>query len=188
MKTQKTVIILSVLGMFFISENMNAQGVVIRTPRTVIRTTPRVIYTRPVPSVRVVRTLPARTVVVNYGGLRYHYYGGLYYRYLNGAYIVVNPPVGITIQSLPEEYSQVVVSTDIYYYSFGNFYIEEGSNFRIVEPPLNAIVYDLPDEAEKVKIDSETYYQYNETLYLKVKTVGGKAYKVVGAIEESDKV
>jgi len=174
---------LGILGVFA-SESLNAQRLVIRTPRTVVRTTPRVVYPRPVPSVRVVRTLPTSTVVLNYGGLRYHYYGGLYYRFLNGAYVVVSPPVGIPIASLPQGYSQVVVGTDIYYYYLGNFYVEEDAKYQIVEPPLNAIVYELPAEAEKVKIDAETFYQYNETLYAKVKTVGGKGYKVVGNIEE----
>lgn len=183
-KTVKLAAIMGILGIFFISEKLNAQRVVVRTPRTVVRTTPRVVYTRPVPNVRVVRTLPSRAVVLNYGGLRYHYYGGLYYRYLNGSYIVVNPPVGITITTLPEGYRQVVVRTDIYYYYSGNFYIEDGKQYKIVEPPLNAVVYELPNEAEKVKIDNETYYQYNETLYKKIKTVGGKGYKVVGKIEE----
>ncbi|MEM7486035.1 MAG: DUF6515 family protein [Bacteroidota bacterium] len=183
MKALKSVFVISILGFFFVSENLNAQRVVVRTPRTNVITTPRVVYTRPVPTVRVVRTIPARAVVMNYGGLRYHYFGGLFYRYLNGSYIVVNPPVGITVESLPEGYKQVVVGTDIYFYSSGNFYVQEDRQYKIVEPPLNAIVYDLPNEAEKVKIDGETYYQYNETLYQKVKTVGGKGYKVVGGIE-----
>ena len=184
MKARTSVVITGILGMFFLAENLNAQNVVVRTPRIVVRTAPRVVYSRPVPNVTVVRMVPTRAVVVNYGGLRYHYYGGLYYRYYNGSYLVVNPPVGIIIESLPQGHTRVVVGTSVYYYYVGNFYVEDGTKYKIVEPPMNAIVYELPNEAEKLKIDDETYFQYNETLYKKVKTVGGKGYKVVGEIKE----
>lgn len=184
MKTKRIFTILSLLGALFFTGNSHAQRVIVRTPyNTVLRTGPRVVYTRPVPSFTVVRTLPPRAVVVTHGGLSYHYYGGLYYRYYNGAYVIVNPPIGITVTTLPEGYAEVVVGTDVYYYHQGNFYVRNGGHYKIVQSPLNAIVYDLPKEAEKVKIDGETYYQYGETLYKKIKTVGGKGYKVVGKME-----
>lgn len=187
MKTTRIITILILFGALFITESIYAQRVIVRTPyNTVVRTGPRVVYAHPIPSFRVVRTLPPRAVVVTYNGLGYHYYGGLYYRYYNGAYVIVSPPVGITVKTLPEGYNEVVVGTNAYYYHQGSFYIKSGESFKIVQPPLNAIVYDLPEEAEKVKIDDETYYQYNETLYKKIKTVGGKAFKVVGKIENED--
>ncbi|MGB5820927.1 MAG: DUF6515 family protein [Saonia sp.] len=187
MKATRIIIILTLFVTLFVTESINAQRVIVRTPySTVVRTGPRVVYAHPIPSFRVVRTLPPRAVVVTYGGLGYHYYGGLYYRYYNGAYVIVSPPVGITIKTLPQGYKEVVVGTDVYYYHQGNFYVNIGESYKIAQPPLNTIVYDLPEEAEKVKIDGETYYQYNETLYKKIKTVGGKAFKVVGKIENKD--
>lgn len=185
MKSKRTIIVLTLFAALINADCLYSQRVVVRTPfSTIVRTGPRVVYAHPVPHFRVVRTLPPSATVVTYGGLGYHYYGGLFYRYYNGAYVIVGPPVGITVNILPKNHEEVIVGTDIYYYNQGSFYLKTGEDeYRIVQPPLNAIVQNLPEEAEKVKIDGETYYQYNETLYKKIKTVGGKAFKVVGKIE-----
>ncbi|MEM1260556.1 MAG: DUF6515 family protein [Bacteroidota bacterium] len=188
MRSTSAIIILTFIGILANTDCLHAQRVVVRTPfSTIVRTGPRVVYAHPVPNFRVVRTLPPTATVVTYGGLGYYYYGGLFYRYYNGAYVIVGPPVGITVNVLPKNHEEVIVGTDIYYYHQGSFYIKTGDkDYKIVQPPLNAIVKDLPEEAEKVKIDGETYYQYNETLYKKIKTVGGKAFKVVGKIENAN--
>lgn len=178
---------LGLLAALFMTSSMNAQRrVVVKTPgRTVVRTTnARVVYRRPVPVVRVVRTLPATTVVIKRNGLQYHYYNGLYYRSYNGSYVVVAAPYGVRIKVLPVGYHRIVYLGTPYFYYQGNYYVEVSGSYKTVEAPENIVVSELPEEAEQVDIDGKMYYEYSETLYKVVTTPEGKAFKAVGNLKD----
>ncbi|WP_459212381.1 DUF6515 family protein [Aquimarina rhabdastrellae] len=158
----------------------NRKVTVTRTPRT------KVVYKSRAPRVTVVRTRPRNAVVVSYGGVSFHYKSGRYYRYNNGKYIVVTPPIGIRINVLPVGYTSVIIGGSTYYYYQGIYYISipDTNEYERVEAPQEALVYILPEDTEEVVIDGKTYYESNDTLYKVVLTPDGKAFKVVGILEE----
>ena len=177
---------LGLFGALFATETINAQRrVVVKTPeRVVVRTSsPRVIYRRPVPVVRAVRTLPSTTVVIKRGGVRYHYHAGLYYRYYGSRYVVVAAPYGVRIKVLPVGYRRIVYLGIPYFYYQGNYYVEVSGGYKVVKVPNNIIVSELPEDAEQVEIDGKTYYEYGGILYKVVTTPEGKAFKATGNLE-----
>ncbi len=188
MKTIRQILVICILGMLFTPIKINAQRVVVKTPRrTVVRTNnAKVVYHNRRPAVRVVRTLPKTRVVVNYGGVRYYHSRGVYYRYHNGNYIIIAAPIGIRVNVLPIGYRVVVIGARTYYYYEGSYYIkiENTEKYQVVKAPDDAVVKTLPEDVEEVEIDGKKYYQYDQTLYKVVVTPDGKAFKVVGQLEE----
>ncbi|WP_196889188.1 DUF6515 family protein [Aureivirga sp. CE67] len=170
----------------FVAQDSFAQRrkkrVVVKTPnKTVVHTNRgKVVYRKPTPKVRVVRTLPNSTVVIKKNGHRYHYHSGVYYRHINGKYVVVSAPYGIRVKTLPVGYKTVVVLGKPYYYYQGTYYVKKNKEYKVVEAPEDVVVYELPEEAEQVTIDGKNYYEYNGKLYKVVTKPEGKAFKVVG--------
>ncbi|NLP58650.1 DUF6515 family protein [Lutibacter sp. B1] len=188
MKTHKLVTIISIFMLLFTGGKINAQRVVVKTPRgTVVKArNPAVVYHKRVPAARVVKTVPRGAVVVNYSGLKYYYGAGVYYRYYNGNYMVIAAPIGIRVAVLPVGYTTIVVADSSYYYYQGNYYVKvDGTNeYEVVSPPKDITVEFLPEEAQIVEIDGKQYYEYAGTLYKVVITPKGKAFKVVGQLDE----
>jgi hypothetical protein len=137
------------------------------------------------PRAVVVRNVPEGYAVCHHRDRDYYANSGRYYEYNNGRYIVVAPPVGLRVNILPIGCIRVAVAAASYFYLNGIFYSNVGdNNYEIVDPPMGAIVYMLPDDAEKVEINDMIYYQYSGTLYRKVYTDNGKAFKVVGKLDD----
>ena len=84
MKCKRGNIVIVLILVLCITIDVKAQRrtVVRTTPnRTVVRTTGhRIVYSKPIPIVGVLRTLPVNTVVVKRGGVHFHFHGGRYYR------------------------------------------------------------------------------------------------------------
>ncbi|MUU78639.1 DUF6515 family protein [Winogradskyella endarachnes] len=181
------------LGVFFIlflsSSKTYGQRVIVKRPARTVVVAPspafRVIRPFPAPRVRVTTVVPSGAVIITYGGIPYSYYGGVYYRYYGGQYIIVTPPVGMQVNTLPVEFDKILVDKTLYYYADGVFYLPIDKQYEIVDAPIDAIIYSLPKETQKVSIDNVTYYSYNKTLYLKIQTQGGRAYKVMGTAPEN---
>lgn len=173
------------LSLLFVTESMHAQRRAVRTSkRTVVRvSSPRVVYARPYPTVRAVRTLPSSAVVVRRGGVTYRHHAGLYYRPVNGRYVVVSAPIGVRVTALPVGYRRIVVAGVPYFYFQGNYYVTVNGGYEVVQPPLDSVVYELPEDAEALTIEGSNYYAYGGTLYKVVTTPEGKAFKVVGDLE-----
>ncbi len=136
------------------------------------------------PRVTVKRDLPGGRIVFRDKDRNYYFHDGRYYDYNNGRYISVVPPIGFRVRNLPFGFREFVNSTRTYFYFGGLFYILLNNEYEIVDPPVGAIVYDLPDDADRVQIEGRTYYQYNGTLYRRVVTPNGRAFKVVGKLME----
>jgi len=50
-------------------------------------------------------------------------------------YVVVDPPVGAEVQSLPEETREFKIGDDTYYQFDKVFYRKQGSGYVVVDPP-----------------------------------------------------
>jgi hypothetical protein len=75
----------------------------------------------PPPRGYVVHRLPPHCRVVKHKGHRYYYAGGAWYQPYGPSYIVVTPPVGLTVSFLPE-FSAAVTFGGVPYYRSGPVY------------------------------------------------------------------
>jgi hypothetical protein len=80
--------------------------------------------------------LPDHCYNVWYGGVRYYYCDGYYYRHDRADYIVVEPPVGTVLTSVPITYQPVAVNGTTYYTNNGVYYIYTSSGYQVVPPPV----------------------------------------------------
>lgn len=125
------------------------------------------------------RSIAADIFLFSYLNQQYYYDDGVYYQPSNGGYIVVNPPVGSVVNSLPIGYEEVQVDNNYYDYYAGVFYIAIDQGYQVVAAPLNAVVTNIPDGATEQDINGQTYLFYNNTYYQPVSTNGQDAYEVV---------
>ena len=81
-------------------------------------------------------TLPIGAISVGFGGGNYFFHGGVWYRPYSGRYIVVQPPLGIYINTLPPDYATVWVGGLPYYYADDVYYnAAPGRGYVVVAPP-----------------------------------------------------
>jgi hypothetical protein len=67
-------------------------------------------------------------------GTRHHYHGGRYYRPWNAGFILVRPPLGLIVLSLPLG-SRTVISAGFTYHVFGDVYYRRvPAGYEVVEP------------------------------------------------------
>jgi len=125
------------------------------------------------------RSLAADMFLFSYLNQQYYYDDGIYYQPSNGGYIVVNPPVGAVVNSLPVGYEEVQADNNYYDYYAGVFYIPLDQGYQVVAAPLNAVVTNIPDGATEQDINGQTYLFYNNTYYQPVSENGQDAYEVV---------
>jgi hypothetical protein len=82
----------------------------------------------------IVHHLPPRHAVILHGRDRYHYHGGRYYRPWNAGFILVRPPLGLIVLSLPLG-SRTVISAGFTYHVFGDVYYRRvPAGYEVVEP------------------------------------------------------
>tara|TARA_R110002020_G_scaffold97708_1_gene233132 strand:+ start:54136 stop:54687 length:552 start_codon:yes stop_codon:yes gene_type:complete len=176
----------SSLLLFLAGGQLFAQRVVVRRPGVaVVRTAPVAPY-RGVAYVGAVGTLPRAAVAVSFAGTRYYYGAGLYYRYYGGSYVLVSAPIGIRVGVLPVGYVTVWVNGVPYYYCQGTYYqkLDDKEAYEAVPPPTEALLYTLPEGAKMVEVSGTTYYEFGGSLYKVVLVPDGKAFKVVGNLEQ----
>lgn len=95
--------------------------------------------------------LPHNHVLVPYRDTRYYFYGGVWYRPFGSSFVVVSPPVGLTLSLLPPYYTTLWVGGAPYYYADGVYYawrpVER--TYVVVDPPReDEVVSVLPDPEE----------------------------------------
>lgn len=137
------------------------------------------------------------TVIVNFGGYRYHYLDGIFYRPYGSYFEVCAPPLGIHIGILPYGYRRFWIGPDDYYYYNGIYYRHYDDYYEVVTPPVGAEVAEIPEGSKPVVIDGHKYYEYNGTYYRETPhdngemwyTIMGKDGELTGGTEEgsSDK-
>ncbi len=144
----------------------------------------KVVYNKK-SSVTVKRSLP-RAIKVTHKQEHFSYQNGRYYKHLRGKYILVSPPRGLRVKVLPVGFITIVIRGRNYYHYEGVYYRKnlELNEYEVVEAPEDIIVYTLPEDTEEVEIDGKIYYESYGTLYKVVVTPEGKAFKVVGELED----
>jgi hypothetical protein len=97
----------------------------------------------------VVHTIPTRHAVILHGRDRYHYHSGRFYRPWNSGFILVRPPIGLVVLSIPLG-SRTVISAGISYHVFGDVYYRRvPAGYQVVEPIRSYAPY-RPDRVEVV--------------------------------------
>ncbi len=124
----------------------------------------------------VIHHIPSRHAVVLHGRDRYHYHSGRFYRPWEGGFILVRPPLGLIVLSIPLG-SRMIFSAGIPYHVFGDVYYRRvPTGYEVVEPIRDrasnwpdqvTVVTDLlnvrygPDESEEVIAQVERYAVLN---------------------------
>lgn len=96
--------------------------------------------------------IPRNHVVVPYRDTRYYFHGGVWYRPDGIRFIVVAPPIGLTVSLLPPYYTTVWIGGVPYYYADGVYYAWRPVErvYEVVEAPREADVVALPPEPEQL--------------------------------------
>ena len=91
-----------------------------------------------------VHYLPHHHAVIVHGRGTYHYYSGRFYQPWNGGFLLVRPPLGLIVLSIPLG-SRLVVSSGITYHVFGDIYYRRvPMGYEVVEP-VRSFSRDWPD-------------------------------------------
>jgi len=144
----------------------------------------QVSYKKTTPKVVAVRTQNRSNMkTVKHNNKDYYYDSGAYYRKYNNNYIKVAPPIGLSIQVLPQGSVQIAINKRNLFYFEGVFYQHSNNGYVVETPPVGAIVDGLPADYERVELNGELYYEYNGILYSRVRYSGDRAYQVVGSLD-----
>ena len=128
------------------------------------------------------KAVPKGFYVYPYHGVKYHYYNGIYYKPVGTKYVIVRPPAGIRVRTLPTSTVHFVINGRNYFYYYGTYYVKSTNDeFISVAPPVGAQVDALPDGYRKVIIDDQVYYEFEGTYYKAFMYNDGEVwYEVVG--------
>ncbi|WP_426134588.1 DUF6515 family protein [Pseudomonas sp. PWP3-1b2] len=88
----------------------------------------------------IVDRFPDRNYRVPYRGQDYFYSGGYWYRPQGPRYVVVTPPYGIRVQTLPDYAREVWVGSTLFFVAAGAYYTYESTSqqYVVVQPPAQA--------------------------------------------------
>ncbi|TXF88458.1 hypothetical protein FUA23_14325 [Neolewinella aurantiaca] len=128
-----------------------------------------------------VAALPQKTTVITHQNSKYHYRDGVYYKPQQNNYVVVAPPVGVRVKTLPANLPYLLRGNKRYYLYQGSYYypVAEGG-YEVVDTPVGAITDWLPEGYETVDLDGRVYYRVDETYYKAVLEPNGNVvYEVV---------
>jgi hypothetical protein len=123
--------------------------------------------------VNVLASLPFGAVMLSFGNHRYHYYGGNYYSPYGSGYMMVPPPPGIIVPSLPPYCSPVIIGSRTYY-NYDNVYYSPLSDgrYEVIERPYEGETSrnssgdsQISNEYQKVMIEGKTYYKRGDHYY-----------------------
>ncbi|HEX38264.1 MAG TPA: hypothetical protein ENG70_05350 [Candidatus Cloacimonetes bacterium] len=132
-------------------------------------------------------------------GIRYYYYCNVYYIYEDDdeKFIVVRPPIGAMVETLPEYSEKLIIEGETYFLADGVQYkavlvndeiwfqvikVVDDTEYDVVQLPVGAVVDTIPNDRELIVIEGETYFiadnvQYkpvivNDEIWFKVLKVG----------------
>jgi hypothetical protein len=88
-----------------------------------------------------IREPPHAAIVVNYAGLSYKFYEGVWYEPRGPAYIVVEPPIGLVVPTMPAFATPVVSGDTTYLYANSTFYHARPDlgGYEVVNDPSEAM-------------------------------------------------
>jgi hypothetical protein len=127
-------------------------------------------------------SLPAGSEPIEHQGSTYYYHEAAFYQDApGGGYIVVTPPVGAEVSSIPEE-AKAPNEEEPDLYQFDNTFFtkdtnDEGKTIYRVEPqPPEEELTEIPADALTFVADGETYYYVNFNLYVAFEEDGKTGY------------
>ena len=98
-------------------------------------------------------------------GAPYYYDDGIYYEQAGNDYQEVYPPIGASIQELPDGAIEIAAGNLTYYYAGGAFYVQQDGGYVIAPPPMGVTVPELPPGAVQVSVNNGVAYQFNGIYY-----------------------
>lgn len=88
-----------------------------------------------VPYGREYRSINHDSIRLFVGGMELYFWEGMYYRRYADRYVVVQPPVGAVVTTIPPEAQITVVDGVPYYNVNGVTYVSSGLGYQVVPPP-----------------------------------------------------
>lgn len=110
-------------------------------PRTPERHPQNCYYTSNyMPHGRQMRELPRGYARVHNGPMDYYYWEGMFYRLISGRYVVVSPPVGVVVTTIPQGCQPVIVDGVAYYNINGVTYMATPGGYQVVPQPKTIVI------------------------------------------------
>jgi len=100
----------------------------------------------------VVDRLPRGPVIIPHRSTNYYFHSGIWYQPSGPRFVVVSPPVGLSISVLPPYYTTLWAGGAPYYYADDVYYQWRPSqrDYVIVDPPPETPANSLPSEPESL--------------------------------------
>jgi hypothetical protein len=100
----------------------------------------------------VVDRLPRGPVIVPHRNTNYYFHGGVWYQPSGPRFVVVTPPIGLSLSVLPPFYTTLWIGGAPYHYADGVYYQWRPSyrDYVIVEPPREVESASVAPEAEQM--------------------------------------
>ncbi len=70
------------------------------------------------------------------GSGRYYYYDGLYYSRVGPDYVLVAPPIGAVVTTIPSEFQPAYINGVTYYVDNGTYYVYTPRGYQVVPQPV----------------------------------------------------
>jgi len=102
----------------------------------------------------VVHDLPPPYHRVHYRDQDFFFYGGVWYRPYGRRYVVVAPPVGVVIPTLPAFYTTLWIGGIPYYYANDTYYVwrPDREGYLVTEPPAGVTEHEPAPVSEELFI------------------------------------
>jgi hypothetical protein len=127
-------------------------------------------------------TLPEGAETIEVNGATYYYAGWSFWQAASGGgYVVVDPPVGAEVSSIPEE-AISEKEGDVVVYQFDELYFTENKNdagrtvYRVEPSPPEEEIDKIPAGSPSFVADDETYHYVDYNLYVKYEESGKTGY------------
>ena len=106
--------------------------------------------------------LPHGYFTVWAGGVRYYYYDGLYYSYVgHGDYVLVSPPAGAFVRTIPSDFQPVIINGVTYYANNGVYYLYTPHGYQVAAQPPVTVVQPAPVMAAPPLLNARDVFSLN---------------------------
>jgi hypothetical protein len=122
---------------------------------------------------------PTNAQALEIGGVGYLYDRGIFWRLPGPPYVVVVPPYGAVVDTLPAGASGIAGSRPPLSYFFGVFFQEKEGRFEVVKPLAGTMVAYLPDGYQSEPVKGAARFKFGPTLFKPVFVQGVLIYEVV---------
>ncbi|MBF0593586.1 MAG: hypothetical protein HQL22_01315 [Candidatus Omnitrophica bacterium] len=78
-------------------------------------------------------------ITVRSGRTSYYYYDGLYYNRAGSDYVLIPPPIGVVVTSIPPDFHPVVINGVTYFTDNGTYYVYTRYGYQVVPPPVTLV-------------------------------------------------